>query len=238
MKRSKILLSLALALYSVLGYSQLIHHEINAKLDIPDNKITVVDQVTIPAKVAADQGSISFLLNKNLDLKISSGSVALKPSDGKGSDQLYKEYALQVGDFAGDLKITFEYSGVINDQIEEGAEAVARGFSETSGIIADVGVYLGGSTYWLPSFAEPLFTFNLDVTLPAGWNVVSQGKRTINDEMDGLQLVRYESPNPDEEAYLIAAQFTEYEQMAGNIAVQAFLRTPDEELANRYIGVT
>ncbi|HPE58040.1 MAG TPA: M1 family aminopeptidase [Bacteroidales bacterium] len=238
MKRSKILLSLALALYSVLGSGQLIHHEINAKLDIPENKITVVDQVTIPAIVAADQGSISFFLNKNLDLKISSGSVALKPSDGKESDQLYKEYTLQVGDFTGDLKITFEYSGVINDQIEEGAEAVARGFSETSGIIADMGVYLGGSTYWIPSFAEPLFTFNLDVTLPAGWNVVSQGKRTINDEKDGLQLVHYESPNPDEEAYLIAAQFTEYEQMAGNIAVQAFLRTPDEELANRYIGVT
>ncbi|MCB2219770.1 MAG: hypothetical protein KQI35_05180 [Bacteroidetes bacterium] len=239
MKKTYIITSLLATLLAVSVLGQSIHHEVKASLNISGNTITVNDQVTIPARLIGDTKTISFSLNKNLDVDIPNGQFMLSEPRSAGENAIYKVYTISlVQPGPGDLVIPFEYSGVINDQIKEGAAEVARGFSETSGIISEDGVYLGGSTYWLPSFEEPLFTFNLEVTLQKEWNVVSQGKRTKNEELNDQRYVRYESPNPDEEAYLIAGPFTEYEQMAGDIAVQAFLRTPDEELANRYIGVT
>jgi len=221
-------------------YAQQIHHEIDALINIPRNSITVKDRVTIPEEILKSGDDLTFSLNKNLTF----GDTDLKGIKITGpivasEEVIYSNYKISVsGDHKGDLTITMDYAGVINDQIKEGAAEYARGFSETSGIICQDGVYLGGSTYWLPSFNEPLFTFNLDVTLQKDWNVISQGTRTKNETEGEKRIVRYESPNPDEEAYLIAGPFTEYEQSAGNVDVQAFLRTPDEELANRYIGVT
>lgn len=41
-----------------------------------------------------------------------------------------------------------------------------------------------------------------------------------------------------DEVYLIAARWTEYSMPAGDVLVQAFLRTPDKKLAHKYMGVT
>jgi hypothetical protein len=239
MNRFYIIIRIFALLFALPLLGQNIHHDIKATLNIQGNAIIVVDQVTIPGSLMNDLQTISFSLNNNLEVEIPDQQFKLSEPRSAGENAIYKVYTISVSQSdAGDLMIPFEYSGVINDQIKEGAAEVARGFSETSGIISEDGVYLGGSTYWLPSFEESLFTFNMEVTLQKDWNVVSQGTRTKNEELKNQRHVRYESPNPDEEAYLIAGPFTEYEQMAGDIAVQAFLRTPDEELANRYIGVT
>lgn len=238
MKNLKIFLTTFLVISFSMGFAQLIHHEIKATLDIPANSISVEDEVTIPAILVDGQSAITFQLNKNLKLAGDNVELLKSKEEQFFDETLFWQYKINPNDQSGEVKFKLSYSGEINDQIEEGAAAVARGFSETSGIICSDGVYLGGSTYWLPTFDEPLFSFNLEVILPQDWNVVSQGKRTKNEEKGDVRVVRYESPNPDEVAYLIAAQFTEYEQSAGDIAVQAFLRAPDEELANRYIGST
>lgn len=91
----------------------------------------------------------------------------------------------------------------------------------------------------MPSIEElDLFSFNLTVTLPEQWNVVSQGTRTVNKPNGETRIVKYESPEPMDEIYLIANKWTEYSLQAGDVLVQAFLRTPDEGLANRYLMVT
>ena len=41
-----------------------------------------------------------------------------------------------------------------------------------------------------------------------------------------------------EEAYLIAAPFTEYTRQAGDVTAMAFLRTPDDALAEKYLEAT
>jgi len=239
MQKLKFVISALFILAAATLSAQYIHHEIRASLDIPANTITVKDQVTIPASMIPESKTLAFSLNKHLILTIPDVRIQVAGPESAGENAIYDTYILSViGDYEGDLVIPFEYTGLINDQIKEGAAEYARGFSETSGIICKDGVYLGGATYWLPEFEQPLFTFNLDVTLQKDWNVVSKRKQTKNDTTGLVREVVYASANPDEEAYLIAGPFTEYEQPAGNVAVQAFLRTPDEELANRYIGIT
>ncbi|MBN2175279.1 MAG: hypothetical protein JW731_14185 [Bacteroidales bacterium] len=239
MHKIKFIFTLLLILTATVLSAQYIHHEISAKLDIPANTITVKDMVTIPSSMVPESNTLTFSLNKHLVLAIPDIRIQVSGPHSTGGESIYETYLLSIiGRIEGDLVIPFEYTGLINDQIKEGAAEYARGFSETTGIICKDGVYLGGSTYWLPEFEQPLFTYNLEVSLQKEWSVISQGTRTKNNLSGSNREVRYESPNPDEEAYLIAGPFTEYEQPAGEVAVQAFLRTPDEELANRYIGIT
>ncbi|MBC8489688.1 MAG: hypothetical protein H8D45_27020 [Bacteroidetes bacterium] len=220
-------------------YSQSIHHELNVDLNISDRSIEVIDSVTIPAKHFNRHDTLFCFLNKNLKLQSLNEKYIVSETEQNDTGAIFNKYIIKVSHpVKSDLKIPLKHYGKITDEITTGAAEYARGFSETDGIITDEGVFMAGSTYWIPLFEEPLFSFNLTVTLRPDWNVVSQGNRTIN-EIDGdNRKVRYESPEPMEEVYLISAAWTEYEQKAGDVLVQAFLRTPDEELASRYIGVT
>lgn len=131
------------------------------------------------------------------------------------------------------------YEGNINSTFSQSEEDYARGFSETAGIIGDSGVYLAGSTHWVTAFEEKLATFKLTTSLPEGWKTVSQGKRTNDFVLDDKHIDTWICDTPQEEVFLIAAQFNEYSfKMNSGIDAMAFLRTPDEGLANKYLEVT
>jgi len=183
-------------------------------------------------------------LNKNLSVNCLDENISIenvKTEDDFSTDTesiAVNKYKIVTG--GRDIKvIPLAYNGIIKDEIKTGVAEYARGFSETKGIISENGVYLAGSSYWVPWFPEnELMSFRLSVSIDSLWGVVSQGERTINDIVKDKKFIIYESPEPMDEIYLIAAPWTEYQIMAGDILVQAFLRTPDEKLAKRYLGVT
>ena len=73
---------------------------------------------------------------------------------------------------------------------------------------------------------------------PAGWQTVSQGRRSDSfDEQDG-HVDKWEVDTPTEEIFVIAAEFVEYEYAVGNILAMAFLRDEDDGLANKYLETT
>lgn len=238
-----------LLLPAILGwmnvYSQSIHHELNANVNIEAKSISVIDSITIPAEYFAQHDTLSFYLNGNF--KVKSLNPAYKLSEVKlattgtasANSIVPKEYVLQ---FSGSKKqaliIPLQYSGKVEGEIKMGAVEYARGFGETSGIISEKGVYLANATLWIPDFDVRLFSFNLTTTIGKDWSVVSQGTRTKNEIVKDKKIIRYESPNPSDEVYLIAAKFTEYTKMDGGIAIQAFLRTPDSTMAMKYIDAT
>ncbi len=139
----------------------------------------------------------------------------------------------------GSKYFVVRYEGNIDFTFSQSEEDYARGFSESPGIISDSGIYLAGSTYWVPSFDEKLITFKLTTSLPSGWKSVSQGERTA-EKVIGDQLVDTWSCNtPQEEVFLIGARFKEYShKMNSGIDAMAFLRTPDEALATKYLDLT
>ncbi|MCK4361369.1 MAG: hypothetical protein KAV70_06460, partial [Bacteroidales bacterium] len=208
----------------ITSYSQSIHHELNVDLNISDRSIEVIDSITIPANYFNEHDTLFCFLNKNLKLQSLDKNYKVSKIEQNDTNKIFNKYIIKVlNSGKGDLIIPLKYYGKITDEITTGAAEYARGFSETSGIISDEGVFLAGSTCWTPTFEEPLFSFNLTVTLEPGWNVVSQGKRTINEIAGDKRKVRYESPEPMDEIYLISAEWTEYEQKAGDVLVQAFL---------------
>jgi hypothetical protein len=162
--------------------------------------------------------------------------VVISRETGEQGKNLPESYRVMLP--AGQRSFTLEYQGSIYHPLEAYGKEEARGFSQTPGIISEEGVYLAGSSFWYPVFDEGLITFNLQVLLPPRWDAVSQGERREHIKKEDKTLVRWESPEPQEEIYLLASRFTEYIRHAGQVTAMAFLRTPDEELANKYLEAT
>ncbi len=226
-----------------------VHHEISANVVPSESWISVIDEITLSNTEQTDE--LTFKLHSALTLKDNENVVMVEEGvnardvgmdiDDAGSKSRLKlnKYAVVLPEgHKGEFKFKLEYSGIIESPIKQSEENYARGFSESPGIISEIGVYLAGSTYWVAHFEDKMMSFNLTATLPEGWKSVAVGKRTI-EKMQGSQHVdRWESPTPQEEIFLIAAQFSEYSYPMGAVTAYAFLRTPDEGLANKYLETT
>ncbi len=237
MSRPQHILTAALLLLSPFVFSQNLHHEMEAVLNIENSTIRLTDTVNFPDAFVSGHDSLVFYLNPHLRVKLMAGDFRLIKTMKQDKQPDALRYALlKTGQ--NTKKVVLEYSGQIYDSLSTGAVEYARGFSETKGIISKKGVYLAGSSFWIPAFDTPFFTYNLTTLLPAEWLVVSQGVRTENDTANGIRTIRYVCKYPQEQAYLTAARWTEYDTKAGDVKVQAFLRTPDKKLAMRYLNMT
>jgi len=229
----------------------MIHHRLTARLDPDARAITAIDEITIPA--ARRTADLSFTLVDSLDVTcatpgvtvtlvergIGAGDVGMDREEYGPAALTRNRYSVTFAEPpAGDTVITLDLEGTINYPILSPEEEYSRGFSQTPGIIEARGAFLAGSTWWVPVFDEGLITFELTTDLPEDWDSVSQGTRTRHELLDGRRLTTWNSPDPMEEVYLVAAPFTEYGLDAGTVRVMAFLRNPDENLANKYLETT
>ncbi len=232
--------------FSVLGllsYSQnTIFHKLNVKI-IPDSSyIKVNDKITLPEKTK----EFVFSLNGNLVIENTSKNCKLRvvkkyvKAGDLGMDRDVEDNSLKLTTYKCRIKgknniIELSYSGKIDAGVKKSGPNYQRGFSETSGIICSKGVYLAGSSYWIPTDSN-FVSFELSTQLPEGWKSVSQGKYV---QPNGVNNYKWYCKYPQEEIFLIAAPFTKYQYTMNNgVEAMAFLRTPDESLANKYLDVT
>lgn len=226
-----------------------IHHEISATITPNTSYLEVTDEITLDESQVKD--GLQFKLHNALEVEPNDMITKLDESvdaedigmdkDDVGSNNALKLNVYKVNipsGYKGELKLTLKYKGEIKSPIKQSAENYARGFSESPGIIWEKGVYLAGSTYWVPYFNDELVTFNLTTTEPKDWKTVTVGKRTKDEKKGDVHIDRWESPTPQEEVFLIAAPFHEYSYPMGAVTAYAFLRTPDEGLANKYLETT
>ncbi|MFC2111609.1 hypothetical protein ACFLQ5_04090, partial [Bacteroidota bacterium] len=238
MKKTLLLIAITILFSNV--YSQNLHHKLTVEL-LPDNGlITVIDTIYLQKSFCEGNKVFYFELNKELKIKPLSDKFSLTKVTATEDNSYATKYKIEYSDVAkSDLIIPVFYEGFIKDEQEKQSIEYARSFTETKGKISPEGIYLSGSSFWVPHFNnQELLSFTLNVKIDSAWSIVSQGTRTINEINSNKKNIRYESPEPMDEIYLTAAKWTEYSIMADNILVQAFLRTPDEELANKYLGVT
>ncbi len=252
MLRKTILFFVILVFAKLLSANPLIHHKLTVEIDPVSQTLNAVDEIYFPAKYL--KPNLSFLLNSNLEITSETPGVTLKVEEVEvkpenlGMDRedfsliseiSQKRYSLifeKVSEESFTIKLVFK--GKIHYPIKQLGAEYARGFSVSPGIIDQRGVYLAGSTQWIPMFDNEHISFELTTVLPETWSVVSQGTRTDDKIDNGKRIITWDSPEPMEEIYLIAAEFHEYHMSAGATDVMAFLRTPDETLANKYLETT
>lgn len=229
-----------------------IQHKLFVKVNPVDHSLAAIDTITIPANQVKPE--MQFLIHVDLTVKSKSknAKVTLEESEITGkdfgmdqedfeiSDQVkLNKYKVKFDNFKdSEMSFVLKFEGKIHHPIKQLAEEYARGFSTSPGIISEEGVYLGGASYWIPWFNDQLITFRMTASVPEEWDVVSQGKRTKHKTKSGQKIVQWDSPEQMEEIFLIAAPFTVYTYSVGAVDAMAFLRTPDENLANKYLETT
>ena len=133
----------------------------------------------------------------------------------------------------------FHDTKTIDHPLAKEGEDYARGFAETEGTIQAEGVFLSGASKWYPApVAGSLVTFSLEVDLPAGWDAISQGRRTVHERSVSGTRVVFVSDEPQEEIWLVAGPWAETSRTVDGIEALAMLRSRDDALASRYLDAT
>ena len=209
--------------------SQEISMNIQCTINPVDHQLKATVKITLPEELKSPNG-IDFKLHKDLRITYQSAKTQLQKLET--ADQYHKTYTLFPGKIGQGQALTLKYEGKIYEKPDAGPAEYARGFSQTRGIISEEGVYLSGSSLWLPDFGDALITFDLKVELPEKWLLISQGK--TESEKDN----HYVCTSPQEEVYLIAAPFYFFEIGYQGKNLQAYLRSDDMQLANKYLKAT
>ncbi len=209
------LVGLLLAANAVAGQ---VSHDLHIVLDPGSRQLRAHDRLSLPGEYRAGHATaVSFLLDARLQpacIEADGTLRPLKPFDALGEfGHFYVTLPPQAKGFS------LSYAGKLPTAPGEAA-----------------GISLNRDDFWYPVIGNDLVTFSLQVTLPPGWTAVSQGSRSEHRvEDNGGTTVLWRSDTPQEQIWLIADRFNEYRRKTDATDVFAFLRTPDPELADRYL---
>ncbi len=224
---------------AVESYSKnIIHHEMRVTIHPDAHRFTVHDSISIPVDY---RDKIEFLLHRDVNPSSSTPGVSIIKEKAKSVTSDIESFRVKLPpNQRGRDRNSFiiEYGGIISHSIESYGKEHARGFSQTAGIISEEGVYLAGSTFWYPVFDGALLTFTLNIELPQGWDAISQGTRKLHVREKNKTFVQWESPEPQDVIFIVAARFIEYTQDKGRLKAMVFLRKKDDRLARKYLGAT
>jgi aminopeptidase N len=210
-----------------------IHHDLSVVVYPQEHQFTAEDTVTIPDHFPRD---FRFLLHEGLNPISRSKNVRITKENKTLPYASVESFRVRLPQGLNTFALSF--GGIIDHPLEQVGKEQARGYSHTLGKIADEGVYLSGHSHWYPGFDTAFLTFSLAVELPRDWDAVSQGERALHKRADTKTYVRWISPEPQEEIFLVAGRFEEYVKSANNLQAMVFLRSPDKALAAKYLDAT
>ena len=213
--------------------AELVHHDLKVTLSPAGHGLSVIDTMTLPAGTGNE---LTFVLHAGLKPESATPGVKITKKTDAVRAVPVEVYGVRLP--AATRTFTLRYNGVIYHPLEAAGAEQARGFQDSPGLITGDGVVLSGNTSWYPDLGIGLMTSDLEVALPEKWDAVSQGERTLHELKRKRTTVRWRSSEPQDEIYLVAAKFTEYDKPAGKVEAMAFLRTPDAGLAGKYLDAT
>ncbi len=218
------------------------HHTLEVVLDPASGQLAVTDTVTVPP---ADSGEVHFLLNGALTVTASEPEATEVPLGDAArflginasaldlAEGAVKRYRVDLPPSGGTVRL--EYEGPFDFGLADQKEEYTRGFRETLGIVSPEGLYLAGNGFWYPHLGQGLLEFDMQVTLPDGWHVISQGNGTSRDAGG---TARWDSHGPMDEIYLVGGPLEVYREAAGAVEALVYLRGTDDALAARYLQAT
>jgi len=208
-----------------------VDHEIAAVIDPASGQLTVTDRLTLPP----GRDTVDLVLHTGLSPRVAPDQGTLEVL---GQDAHLEALRLHLTPAAGG-SATLTYSGTIRHALTAVSEGMGREQLTTVGTIGPDGVFLDGGSGWYPRMPGTLQRFTLRVSLPAGWQAVSQGAGPGNESDMGSA---WAETQPQDDIYLIAAPFTLYRDQGAaphqEAEAQVWLRTPDAPLAAGYLAAT
>ncbi|WP_374079511.1 M1 family metallopeptidase [Bdellovibrio bacteriovorus] len=213
---------LFILLISMQSHATPVHHKMQVEIYPGLKMLKAQDTLTFPKE---SPRKLSFLLHKDLTISVTSNDDTLVLIHPGTQSEPYAEYGLQLG--TQDNKVSLSYSGVIYDAVID---------DNSNGLIAPEGATLFGSTYWYPFFLDTQKSFDVTVQTPADWRSLIQGQIANTQVANDLRTSRFVEIYPQEEIYLVAGPFFNYElDTPSGKKVQVLLRRPDPSLAQTFL---
>jgi len=206
----------------------LIGHDLEVWLSPDEGELRLSDTLNLPE----DQPTWTLWLHQGLNPSIAKGEARLERLGGQDHLDAFRLHRLGPG------PITLRMAGPIQGELATITEGMGRSHQWTNGIISAEGVMLDGNSGWYPRVPDSLQRFSLQVDLPSGWTAISQGAGPQRLETAAGTRVTWREDQPQDEIYLIAAPFVSYVRPTPRGEAQVYLRTPDTNLAQRYLDAT
>ncbi len=237
-------LTLICSLFTVIAAAgdQTIHHQMQVILIPSSSEIQVTSSIQVPERYlnSSIETKLDFSLHADLTITEVKGaqiSPQQKINTLLSRPVAVKRYTVTLPPQQNTFQVSFQ--GKIHHTIHGPGEEYARSFSYTPGLISEEGVFLANSTAWYPQFEQPMVSFQLEVKVPQGWDVVSQGTLLSERQTNTFQQVVWEEKQPQDDIYLIAGRFQRYtQQESTSTTAYVYLRSPDEALAQKYLDTT
>lgn len=229
-----------------------IHHDISVTIDPWQHTIIGTDKITATFPDNAEGKAVIFYMNKSIEKiglidspgfsieTISFPDASKQPSQNSSGNQeaRWQYYLVKIDQPHSQFNFTLAFEGMIYDPLQANSQDYARGFATTTGIIDTQGVYLAGSSGWIPMQESNQFTYTLKTYLPPGWHSISQGKETIRSSDENFQVNEWTCNQPMEEIYLVAGKYVVTEEDHHGINVITYTYADEPELSKRYRQAT
>ncbi len=228
----------------------IVHHDLSVTILPSEHRLACQDRMTI--RLVGTNNKIGFLLNQSLtavrlmdhpDQMLQPRPIMeyaadfQQPLDSAEARRL-SYYVVSSATTDSILQLTVAYEGIIYDPLPTNAREYARGFATTSGLIDTQGVYLAGSSGWIPTQKNSSFTFKLRTTLPLAWLSISQGQESERSRDGHHQINEWLSEQPMTEIYLVAGRYVVTEENHRGIRIATYLYHDEPQLAQKYIQAT
>jgi aminopeptidase N len=214
----------------------IVQHDLRIVLQPDQHHMQATDIISFPKEMGK---TLAFHLHADLQPTTSTPGVQLTPQPTTpqrfSSAIPTHSYTVTLPPHGHTLEL--HYEGNIVSSIQSGPDDTHHDRGMVAAISRN-GIFLSAPTYWYPLFENVRLTFTLDVQLPPAWDAVSQGQRTRHEHKPDGTHVRWVSPEPQEQIYLVGGIYTEYQRTVGDLQAMAFLRTPNATLADRYLDAT
>lgn len=215
---------LFILLVAMQSHAEPIHHQLQVEI-YPGLKLLKAHDTLTFAKDTPRK--LSFLLYKDLQIAVTSADDSITLLHPATADEPYAEYGLQLG--SQDNKVSVSYYGVIYDPVID---------DNSNGLITADGATLFGSTYWYPFFLDTPVRFEASVQTPGDWRSLMQGQILSTQVLNSVRTSRFAEIYPQEEIYLVAGPFQQYEtDLKDGKKAQVLLRKNDASLANTFLSL-
>ncbi|MDH5544566.1 MAG: M1 family aminopeptidase [Gammaproteobacteria bacterium] len=205
--------------------TEVVHHSFEISISPKKNRIKISDTISVPENM--QNTSLSFRLNKAF--KIEKSNVPIETTENTGVENnlgtTFQEYRLS----APIKQLSLSYSGTIS---------LSANPADQVGIISEDGIFLDSSSGWFPVFADELFTFELDITVPKDYTIISQGTRRSDTHSKRSHIMNWEETQAQNNIYIVGGAVVEFNKSRRDLTAHAFMRSFDKKLTEHFLQAT
>ena len=206
-----------------------VHHDAVITFDLAIHSVHLTDQVTLPAE--AD----TFLLDSGLTLAFDTAEADPAGMASAGGHYEGEDTAHPI---TGDASFSVATSAIAHQPTDEVRFSRENVGGEITATVGEEGIWLSGSSAWLPTVDGALHAGTFTIDTPAGWFPVMSGEIIEQSEENGRRRTTYRITEPVDGISLVANTFDVVEQDHDGITMRTCFLEKDQRLSDLYLERT